>query len=89
MHVKGTPYEMGYQQGTLLREDIRENVHYLFDVKGKEMKVELAGVSLLNPKRVISGIVAQQREACARAVFRGDAGHCRRLGPGRPGRHRG
>ena len=36
LHLKGTPYEMGYQQGALLRDDIRENVHYLFDVKGKE-----------------------------------------------------
>ena len=38
LHLKGTPYEMGYQQGALLRDDIRENVHYLFDVKGKEMQ---------------------------------------------------
>jgi hypothetical protein len=62
LHLKGTPYEMGYQQGVLLREDIRENVHYLFDVKGKELKVEVAGLNLLNPKRVIAGIVAQQRK---------------------------
>ncbi len=69
LHVKGTPYEMGYQQGALLREDIRENVHYLFDVKGKEMKVELAGVSLLNPKRAISGIAAQQRKHVPERFF--------------------
>jgi hypothetical protein len=62
LHLKGTPYEMGYQQGALLREDIRENVHYLFDVKAKELKVELGGVKLLDPRRVIAGIVAQQRK---------------------------
>lgn len=62
LHVKGSPYEMGYQQGALLREDIRENVRYLFDVKGKEMKVELAGLSLLDPKRVIGGIAASQKK---------------------------
>ncbi|AMV37927.1 C45 family autoproteolytic acyltransferase/hydolase [Planctomyces sp. SH-PL62] len=62
LHVKGTPYEMGFQQGALLREDIRENIHYLFEVKGKELKVEVAGLNLLNPKRVIAGIVAQQRK---------------------------
>ena len=62
LHLKGTPYEMGYQQGTLLRDDIRENVRYLFDVKGKELKVELGGIKLLDPKRVIAGIVAQQKK---------------------------
>jgi hypothetical protein len=62
LHVKGTPYEIGYQQGALLREDIRENVHYLFEVKGKELKVELGGVNLLRPKRIIQGIAAQQKK---------------------------
>ena len=37
LHVKGDPYEMGYQQGALLRDDIREHVHFLFDVKAKEI----------------------------------------------------
>jgi len=49
LHLKGTPYEMGYQQGALLRDDIRENVRYLFEVKGKELKVELGGIKLLTP----------------------------------------
>ena len=69
LHLKGTPYEMGYQQGALPRDDIRENVHYLFDVKGKEMKVELAGVSLLEPQ---AGDFWNRRPAaqvCARRVF--------------------
>ncbi|MGE3817941.1 MAG: C45 family autoproteolytic acyltransferase/hydrolase [Isosphaeraceae bacterium] len=62
LHVKGTPYEMGYQQGALLKEDIRELVRFLFDVKAKELKVEVAGINLLNPKRVIQGIAATQRK---------------------------
>jgi hypothetical protein len=69
LHVKGTPYEMGYQQGALLRSDIRENVHYLFEVKGKELKVELAGVKLLDPKRVIAGIVATQKKHVPQRFF--------------------
>src|SRR4051812_2182310 len=69
LHLKGTPYEMGYQQGALLRDNIRENVRYLFDVKGKEMKVELAGVKLLDPKRVISGIVGQQKKYVPERFF--------------------
>ncbi|WP_422926365.1 C45 family autoproteolytic acyltransferase/hydolase [Singulisphaera sp. PoT] len=62
LHVKGTPYEMGFQQGTLLKDDIRENVRFLFDVKAKELKAELGGVQLLNPKRAIGGIAARQRK---------------------------
>jgi hypothetical protein len=69
LHLKGTPYEMGYQQGALLREDIRENIHYLFDVKSKELKVELGGIKLLDPKRVISGIVAQQKKHVPERFF--------------------
>ena len=62
LHLKGDPYEMGYQQGALLKDHIREQVHYLFDVKAKEMTVELGGVKLLSPKKVIQGIVATQRK---------------------------
>ncbi len=62
LHVKGSPYEMGYQQGALLKDDIRELVRFLFDVKAKELKVEVAGVNLLNPKRVIQGISATQKK---------------------------
>ncbi len=62
LHVKGTPYEMGYQQGALLKEDIRENVRYLFEVKAKELKLEVGGLNLLNPKRAIQGIAAGQKK---------------------------
>jgi len=69
LHVKGDPYEMGYQQGALLRDDIRELVHFLFDVKAKEMKVELGGLTLLDPKQVIKGIVARQRKYLPERFF--------------------
>jgi len=62
LHVKGTPYEMGYQQGALLKDDIRENVRFLFEVKAKELKVEVGGLNLLNPKRAIQGIAAGQKK---------------------------
>jgi hypothetical protein len=61
LHLKGTPYEMGYQQGALLKDDIRENVRYLFDVKAKELKAEVAGIKVLDPKKVIAGISRNQR----------------------------
>src|SRR6516165_5705381 len=61
LHVKGTPYEMGYQHGALLRDDIKELVHFLFEVKAKDVTVELAGVKL-GPKAVISTIAERQRK---------------------------
>jgi len=69
LHVKGEPYEMGYQQGALLRDDIRESVRFLFEVKAKELKVELAGLKLLNPKRAIQGIASQQRKYVPERFF--------------------
>ena len=62
LHVKGTPYEMGYQQGALLKDDIKELVRFLFDVKAKAITVEVGGVKLLNPKRAIQGIAATQKK---------------------------
>ncbi len=62
LHIKGTPYEMGFQQGSLLKQDIVENVRFLFDVKAKELKADLGGIKLLNPKRAIGGIAAGQRK---------------------------
>lgn len=31
LYVKGTPYEMGYQHGVLLRDQIQDNLGYLYD----------------------------------------------------------
>jgi len=31
LYVSGTPYERGYQQGRLLREEVRDNLLYLYD----------------------------------------------------------
>jgi isopenicillin-N N-acyltransferase-like protein len=61
LHVKGTPYEMGFQQGTLLKDDIRENVRYLFEVKAKEFKGSVLGIKP-NPKRLIASIVEIERK---------------------------
>jgi isopenicillin-N N-acyltransferase-like protein len=69
LHVKGEPYEMGYQQGALLRNDIRELVHFLFDVKAKEIKVEFGGIKLLDPKQVIKGIASRQRKYIPERFF--------------------
>jgi hypothetical protein len=69
LHVEGEPYEMGYQQGALLRDDIRELVHFLFDVKAKKIQLEIGGVKLLDPRQVIKGIVARQRKFIPERFF--------------------
>ncbi len=66
LHVKGSPYEMGYQQGALLKDDIRELVRFLFDVKarefGEELKVNIGGVDLKpDPKAIIATIARSQK----------------------------
>lgn len=60
LHVKGAPYQMGYQHGALLKEHIQGNVDYLFNVKAKEKPLEFLGLRL-DPKQLISMIVAIQR----------------------------
>src|SRR5262249_22318106 len=60
LHVRGTPYEVGYQQGGLLRDDIREQVRFLFDVKAKEAKLEFAGVKV-DPKSLVALVANLQK----------------------------
>ncbi len=63
LHLKGTPREMGLQHGTLLKDDIREQVRFLFEVKAKEFKPEVAGLKLpLDVKRLILSISELQRK---------------------------
>jgi hypothetical protein len=62
LHLKGSPYEMGYQQGALLRDDIRASVQFLFEVKAKQATLEVGGLKLLDPKRAIAGIAATQKK---------------------------
>jgi hypothetical protein len=54
LHVKGTPYEMGYQQGVLLRDDIREQVRFLFDVKAKEFTQEIGSELRKGPLKALN-----------------------------------
>jgi len=63
LHVKGTPYEMGFQQGALLKDDIKELVRFLFDVKAKELKLDIAGMKVQpNAKAIIATIAASQKK---------------------------
>jgi hypothetical protein len=67
LHVKGSPYEMGYQQGALLKDDIRELVRFLFDVKakefGEELKLSVGGLGIKpDAKAIIAGIAKAQEK---------------------------
>lgn len=59
LHLKGTPYEMGYQQGALLKDRVRSNMHNLLEVKGSQ-KLKLGPVSV-KPRAVIESITTIQK----------------------------
>jgi hypothetical protein len=61
LHVKGAPFEMGYQHGALLKRDIQESLHFLFDVKAKEKKLEFLGIEI-QPKELVAKIAAHERQ---------------------------
>ena len=63
LHLKGTPREMGLQHGILLKDDIREQIRFLFDVKAKEFKPEVLGLKVpLDARRLILTIAETQRK---------------------------
>ncbi|HKD35628.1 MAG TPA: hypothetical protein VKB78_02475, partial [Pirellulales bacterium] len=45
LHLKGTPYEMGYQHGALLKESVKSNMHNILEVEGST-SVDLGPISL-------------------------------------------
>ena len=67
LHVKGSPYEMGYQHGALLKDHCRENMNYLLYEKGKEF-LQL-GPLTLSPRPLINGIVEIQRKHIPQKYF--------------------
>jgi isopenicillin-N N-acyltransferase like protein len=69
LHLKGTPYEMGYQHGALLKEQVHGNLHNLVEVKAKEHTlVEFAGVKV-TPRFAIETIVQLQKPYVDRRYF--------------------
>ncbi|NLF71579.1 MAG: peptidase C45 [Candidatus Anammoximicrobium sp.] len=60
LHVKGTPYEMGYQHGVLLKDHVRENSRYLLDVKGEQETLEWGPVRL-KPRQLVELIIQTQK----------------------------
>ena len=58
LHLKGSPYEIGYQHGALLKQDVRANLDYLVNVKGATpLKI---GPLPVSPRAAIDAIVKLQ-----------------------------
>lgn len=62
LHVKGSPYDIGFQHGRLLRDHVHAVVRYLLDVKAKDMTIEVLGVPGVGPQAIISLIQATQQD---------------------------
>lgn len=60
LHLKGTHYEMGYQQGALLKEHVRKNMYTLLNEKGDTTLVDL-GLVKLKPRQAIETVVQIQK----------------------------
>jgi hypothetical protein len=54
LHLKGTPEEMGYQHGVLLRDAIQQNVGFLLK-EGVENGIEFAGMKV--PREMIANML--------------------------------
>jgi len=60
LHLKGSPREMGYQHGALLKSSVQKNMHTLLEVKGSEPLVEFGPVRI-RPKAAIESIIEIQK----------------------------
>jgi isopenicillin-N N-acyltransferase like protein len=68
LHLKGTPYEMGYQHGALLRESVRKNLDTLLRVKGDVTLAELGPIKV-KPRQLIEVIIGVQEDYVPEKYF--------------------
>ena len=68
LHLKGTPREMGFQHGALLRDKVRSNMHNILDVKGETALVEVAGLKV-KPRHGIELIIGIQEKYVPKKYF--------------------
>ncbi|HEY0982956.1 C45 family autoproteolytic acyltransferase/hydolase [Schlesneria sp. T3-172] len=69
LHLKGTPYEMGFQHGALLREHCRQNMKAILVDKAEEVKLVDFGPIKVTPRTAIDMIVAFQQPHVAPRYF--------------------
>ena len=68
LHLKGTPYEMGFQHGALLKESVKKNMHTLLEVKGDRTLVEFGPIKI-KPRHAIAGIIEIQKPFVPKRYF--------------------
>ena len=73
LHVKGTPYEMGYQHGALLKESVAQNMGRILNIEGGQELVKFGPVSL-RPRDAIKSIIAIQAKFVPEKFYQEIAG---------------
>ena len=68
LHLKGTPYEMGYQHGALLKENVQQNLHHMLKVRG-DVPLAQAGPLKIKPRDLIRTIIEIQKKYVPRKYF--------------------
>lgn len=68
LHLKGTPYEMGYQHGALLKDSIKENLEYMIKVRGDKPFATALGVKI-KPASLIRMIIRIQEKHVPKKYF--------------------
>lgn len=61
LHLKGKPYELGYQHGALLKEHVRQSLHTLLVEKAEGHTLVEVGPLKLTPRAAIDAIVRIQQ----------------------------
>ena len=59
LHLKGSPREMGFQHGALLRDKVTSNMRNLLEMKGNETLIEFGPIKV-KPRQAIESIIAIQ-----------------------------
>lgn len=68
LHLKGTPYEMGFQHGALLKEEVHKNLNTVLNVKGSEKQVAIGPLSL-GPRQAIEAIIKVEEPFVPKKYF--------------------
>ena len=68
LHLKGSPYEMGYQHGALLKEHVRQNLHNLLRVRA-DVPLAEAGPLKVKPRDLIRTIIEIQKKHVPEKYF--------------------
>ena len=69
LHLKGTPYEMGFQHGSLLRDHCRQNMKTILVDRAEELTLVDIGPLKVTPRTAIDMIVAFQQPHVALRYF--------------------